>query len=201
MCSRRKRERLSALQLEYSLVERGIEDEFIPLGLAHGMGTMVWSPLASGLLSGKYKPSENGGSGSGRLATLANSVNPGCGKFNDRNWAIVAELEKVASELDRNMAQVALNWVANQPGVATVILGATKLPQLEDNLGALDFEIPAELRERLDHASATPPRFPYTFFTPSMQAMLTGGTTVGDKPDGYYAPVLIDAKPASVTQD
>lgn len=193
-------EKLSALQLEYSLVERGIEDEFIPLGLNQGMGTMVWSPLASGLLSGKYKPSQGGtdAKGGGRLDALAKSGNPGFAKFNERNFAIVAELEKVAQQLGRSMAQVAVNWVANRPGVATVILGATKLPQLDDNLGALDFEIPAELRARLDAVSATPARFPYTFFEPGMQSMLTGGAVVGDKPASYHAPVLIDAKPAGV---
>jgi len=194
-------EKLSALQLEYSLVERGIEDEFIPFGIAHGLGTMVWSPLASGLLSGKYQPSQDGGSGNGRLALLANSGNPGFAKFTERNWTIVAELEKVARELGRSMAQVAVNWVAHRPGVASVILGATKLSQLEDNLGALDFELPAALRDRLDKVSATPARFPYTFFTPGMQSMLTGGAVVGDKPASYYAPVFIDAKPAGVTNE
>jgi len=193
-------EKLSTLQLEYSLVERGIEDEFIPLGTAHGMGTMVWSPLGSGLLSGKYKPSQGGASGSGRLGTLAGSGNPAFAKFTERNWPIVAELEKVAGELGRSMAQVAVNWVANRPGVASVILGATKLEQLEDNLGALDFTLPAELRERLDAVSVPAPRFPYTFFTPEMQAMLTGGATVGDKPSGYTQPVLIEAKPAGVAK-
>lgn len=196
-------EKLSALQLEYSLVERGIEDEFIPLGLSQGMGTMVWSPLASGLLSGKYQPSQGGApvTGGGRLDALAHSGNPGFAKFNERNFAIVAELATVARELGRSMAQVALNWVANRPGVATVILGATKLTQLEDNLGALDFEIPSDLRTRLDVVSATPARFPYTFFTPGMQAMLTGGTTVGDKPAGYHTPVFIEAAPVGVTPD
>ncbi|HWA86387.1 MAG TPA: aldo/keto reductase [Opitutus sp.] len=196
-------EKLSALQLEYSLVERGIEDEFIPLGLALGMGTMVWSPLGSGLLSGKYKPSQGGtdAKGSGRLDTLAHAGNPGFAKFTERNFAIVAELEKVAKDLGRSMAQVALNWVANRPGIATVIIGATKLTQLEDNLGALDFELPAELRARLDIASTTPPRFPYTFFAPGMQSMLTGGTVVGDKPASYHSPVLIDATPAGVRED
>jgi aryl-alcohol dehydrogenase-like predicted oxidoreductase len=88
-------EKLSALQLEYSLVERGIEDEFIPLGIHQGLGTMVWSPLGSGLLSGKYKPSQGGKFGEGRLQTLAGTANPGFAKFNDRNWAIVAELERL----------------------------------------------------------------------------------------------------------
>lgn len=196
-------EKLSALQLEYSLVERGIEDEFIPLGTAHGMGTMVWSPLGSGLLSGKYKPSQGGSfqSGDGRLAALANSGNPAFAKFTERNWAIVAELENIAKELGRSMAQVAINWVANRPGVATVMLGATKLAQLEDNLKSLDFEIPAALRTRLDQVSALAPRFPYTFFTPGMQAMLTGGVPIGDKPVGYSPSFVLDAKPAGVAKE
>lgn len=194
-------EKISALQFEYSLVERGVEDEFIPLGLNQGMGTMVWSPLGSGLLSGKYKPSQGGagGHGPGRLETLATSGNPGFAKFNERNWAIVTELEKVAREVGRSMAQVALNWVANRPGVATVILGATKLAQLEDNLGALDFTLSVDALTRLNAASAPSPRSPYTFFSTAMQSMLTGGAVVGDKPAGYAAPVLIDGKPAGVT--
>src|SRR5260370_19852889 len=136
-------ERIAALQLEYSLVERNIEDEFVPLGIAHGMGIMVWSPLGSGLLSGKYKPSRGGaeGSGSGRLETMKDNTSPGFEKFNVRNWKIVGELERVANELGRSMAQVAINWTANRPGVGSVILEATKIPQLEANLGALDFEI------------------------------------------------------------
>src|SRR5208283_4458514 len=97
-----------------------------------GMGTMVWSPLAGGLLSGKYKPSEGGNFGEGRLQTVRGSNNPVFAKFNDRNFAIVAELEKVAKELGRSMAQVATNWVANRPGVATVLVGATKQAQLDD---------------------------------------------------------------------
>ncbi len=196
-------ERLCTLQLEYSLVERGIEDEFVPLGRAHGMGIMVWSPLGSGLLSGKYKPSRGGADalGSGRLETVKGTTNPGFQKFNDRNFKIVAELERVANELGRSMAQVAVNWVANRPGVASVILGATKLAQIEDNLAALDFEIPAELCARLDEVSAPAPRFPYTFFTPAMQAMLTGGAVVGDKPKTYAPPRLIDARPAGVTKE
>jgi diketogulonate reductase-like aldo/keto reductase len=108
-------------------------------------------------------------------------------------------LERVSAEIGRSMAQVAINWVAHRPGVASILLGATKLAQLEDNLAALDFELPAELRNRLDTASAPVTRFPYTFFTPGMQSRLTGGALVGDKPPGYAPPQLIDAKPAGVT--
>ena len=98
-------EPLSALQLEYSLVQRSIESEFIPLGIRHGMGTMVWSPLASGLLSGKYKPSATGQFGQGRLQAVSGSGNPVFEKLTERNFAIVAELERVASELGKSMAR------------------------------------------------------------------------------------------------
>ena len=175
---------LSALQLEYSLAERFIEHEFVPLGLAHGMGVMVWSPLASGLLSGKYRPGE---AGDGRLDQLAGSGNPAFAKFTERNWRICAELERVATELGRSMAQVAVNWVANRPGVASVILGATKPAQLTDTLDALGFEIPAELEARLDAVSAPARPFPYTFFGPEIQTALNGGLAVEAQPPRYAA--------------
>ena len=178
----RGQEPVSALQLEYSLVERTIESEFIPLGLGYGMGVMVWSPLASGLLSGKYRPSQSGQFGAGRLQSVSGSNNPAFAKLTERNFGIVAELESVAKELGRGMAQVALNWVANRPGVATVLIGATKLQQLEDNLGALDFTLPEELRARLDGVGAPSVSSPYTFFAPVMQAMLQGTRPVAKLP-------------------
>ncbi|MGD1942534.1 MAG: aldo/keto reductase [Leptolyngbyaceae cyanobacterium] len=192
-------EPISTVQLEYSLAERHLEFEYTALAQQLGTSIMAWSPLASGLLSGKYKPSESGGEGSGRLAMLANSGNPAFNKFTEKNWAIVAALETVAKALDRSMAQVALNWVANRPAVAAVIIGATKLHQLQDNLGALDFEIPVELRQRLDQVSRPEPHFPYTFFEPSLQGMITGGATVGDHPASYSRPVLIEGEGAGTT--
>ncbi|MBE9098295.1 aldo/keto reductase [Vacuolonema iberomarrocanum] len=194
-------EPISTVQLEYSLAERNIEFEYTTLAKHLGTSVMVWSPLASGLLSGKYKPSEEGVEGSGRLAMLASSGNPAFNKFTEKNWAIVTELEAVAKELDRSMAQVAMNWVANRPAVASVIIGATKLHQLQDNLGALDFEIPAELQQRLDEASRPEARFPYTFFEPSLQGMLNGGATVGDKPKSFQQPILIEGAGAGVSND
>lgn len=187
-------EPISALQLEYSLVERNIEREFVDFGRETGAGIMVWSPLASGFLSGKYKP---GQAGEGRLELLKNSGNPGFQKFTPRNWAILAELEKVAAEVQRPMAQVALNWVANRPGVASEIVGATKLHQLEDNIRALAFELPPSLRARLDQISEPEPQFPYTFFGQAIQGMIHGAAA-GDKPDGYRAPIRIAAGGAGV---
>ncbi len=126
-------EPVSALQMEYSLTERNIENEYIDLGQQLGMGIMVWSPLASGLLSGKYKPSENKVAGEGRLAALAGSGNPAFDKFTDKNWQIVKVLEEVSKEIGQPMASVAINWVANRPGVSSVILGATKLNTVTAN--------------------------------------------------------------------
>ena len=191
-------EPISALQLEYSLAERNIENEFVPFGTRYGAGIMAWSPLASGLLSGKYRPSSQGET-AGRLETVRGTSNPGFQKFNERNWAIVAELEKVAGELGRSMAQVAVNWAMTQPGIASIIVGATKLEQLKDNLGALEFTIPHELRQRLDDVSALPSTFPYSFFGPEIQGSLTGGQTVGGKPVGYYPDLNISGKFAGVS--
>jgi aryl-alcohol dehydrogenase-like predicted oxidoreductase len=178
-------EPISTLQLEYSLVERNIEREFVSLGRELDLGIMVWSPLASGLLSGKYKPSEGSYSGEGRLETVKGISNPAFQKFSDRNWAIVTELEQVAQELGHSMAQVAVNWVANRPGVASVIIGATKLAQLKDNLQALEFDIPLELVNRLENISQPVAQFPDSFFGNEIQGMIHGGVMVGRKPAAY----------------
>jgi aryl-alcohol dehydrogenase-like predicted oxidoreductase len=172
------KDRPIALQLEYSLVERNIEREHIPAALEFGLGICPWSPLASGFLTGKYKRERDGGSGDGRLEKLKDSGNPGFKKFTDQNWKILDVLLNVSSQLGRSPAQVALNWVATQPGVTSTILGASKLSQLEDNLGALDFLIPAELRRHIDEASAPASVHPYMFFEPFIQGMIHGGTTV-----------------------
>jgi aryl-alcohol dehydrogenase-like predicted oxidoreductase len=174
-------EPLAALQLEYSLVERQIEHEFVPFGIEQGLGILAWSPLSSGLLSGKYRASGDGGA-EGRLATMRN--NPLFQRFTERNWAIVAELERVAEEVGRSMSQVAINWVGNRPGVAAVLLGATRIEQLEDNLQALDFELPAELLQRLDKVSEPIAFYPHSYLD-AVRGILNGGTTVCSKPAGY----------------
>lgn len=183
------------LQLEYSLVERNLEHEFAPMALELGMGITAWSPLGMGLLSGKYKPSEAGGAGEGRLAKVSGL--PGFDRFTERNWRIVSALEEVATALGKPMAQVALNWVATQPAVASVIVGATKLAQLDDNLSALSFDIPAQWRARLNEASALETPFPYWFFGDTQQTRIHGGVSVGSKPDGYAPPVYVKAQSVS----
>ncbi|MDX8524910.1 aldo/keto reductase [Mesorhizobium sp. MSK_1335] len=192
-------EPISALQLEYSLAQRDIEHEFVPFATRHGAGIMVWSPMASGLLSGKYRPTQAGNAG--RLDGFRNTTHPSFQKFSERNWAIVAELEKVAAELGHSMAQTALNWVVTQPGVATVILGATKVAQLQDNLAALDFSIPVELRQRLDKVSRASAPYPYSYFGPEIQVRVAGGVVTGDKPSGYAPPVTIEGEVVSISSN
>ncbi|RQP24349.1 aldo/keto reductase [Piscinibacter terrae] len=188
-------EPVSALQLQYSLVERNLEHEHARVATELGMGITVWSPLASGLLSGRYRKDAKP---DGRLAAMQGNGNPAFQHLTERNWRIVEALEDVANEVDRPMAQVALNWVANRPGVASVIVGASKPEQLDVNLKALDFTLPPALVQRLDEASAAPVPFPYYFFTNAMQGMMYGGATVGDKPAGYTAPVLISGTGSGV---
>ena len=172
------KERLIALQLEYSLVERNIEREHIPVSQELGIGVCPWSPLAGGFLTGKYEREGESGKGEGRLETTKGSGNPAFNKFSERNWRIHDVLSDVAKRINKPPAQVALNWVITQPGVTSTIIGATKLAQLNDNLQAADITIPAELRKRLDEVSAPEAIQPYTFFGQDIQPMVTGGTSV-----------------------
>jgi aryl-alcohol dehydrogenase-like predicted oxidoreductase len=170
------KERLIALQLEYSLVERNIEREHIPAAQELGIGICPWSPLASGFLTGKYKREGNAGRGDGRLEKVKDSGNPGFAKFTEQNWNILEVLLDVAKRVNRPAAQVALNWVATQAGVTSTILGASKIRQLEDNLGALEFSLPEDIRKRLDEVSAPMAIHPYVFFEPFLQGMIHGAS-------------------------
>ena len=172
------KERLIALQLEYSLVERNIEREHIPVAQELGIAILPWSPLAGGFLAGKYKRSGNTGVGEGRHEVTKNSGNPAFNKFTEHNWKVLDALLSVAKKMNKPPAVVALNWAATQPGITSTIIGATKLAQLDDNLAALDFEIPAELRTQQDEASAPEAIHPYIFYGSNIHAMITGGASV-----------------------
>ena len=169
---------LIALQLEYSLVERNIDREHIPAAQELGLAVCPWSPLASGFLTGKYRREASGGAGDGRLEKVKDSGNPAFKKFTEQNWRILDLVLEVAKQIGRPPAQVALNWVATQPGVTSTILGASKLTQLEDNLKAMEFTIPSELRKRLDEVSAPPSSHPYVFFEPFLQTVIQGSAAV-----------------------
>ncbi len=180
-------EAVCALQLEYSLVERNIEREHIPAALELGMGVCPWSPLAAGLLTGKYQKTATGNTGQGRLETTKGSGNPVFERFTERNWKILDALMAVSKELGKSPAQVALNWITRRPGVSSTIIGATKLSQLEDNLGALNFVIPEGMSARLDAISAPGACFPYSFFQEGFQLMISGGVRVRKEPTWYRA--------------
>jgi aryl-alcohol dehydrogenase-like predicted oxidoreductase len=173
------RERVAALQLEYSLIERNIEREHIPAAQELGIGVCPWSPLGNGLLTGKYKRDDQAGPSKGHLDTLKTTGGALFERFTERNWQIVDSLLEVSKQIGRPPAQVALNWVATQPGVTSTIIGMTKVEQLDDNLASLEFVIPPELRARLDQASALDPTAqPYVFFGAKLQARIRGDLTI-----------------------
>ena len=186
------------LQLQYSLVERNIEREYVDLARELGMGITSWSPLAMGLLSGRYRPSRDGtdGTGEGRLPKLKESgIAAILDKFTPRNWAIVAALEKVAAEAGLSMAQAAVQWAARQPAIGSVIVGASKPEQLDETLKALDVPLSDAQMAALDAASALPEQFPYSFFAQNQQTRIHGGVAVAAKPPGYAPPARIAADP------
>ena len=171
-------EPVAALQLEYSLVERNIEREHVPAALEMGIGLCPWSPLASGLLTGKYRRGGAGVEGEGRLKATAQSEHPAFRKFTDRNWRIVGALEEAARTIGRAPSQLALNWVTHRRGVASTVIGATSLEQLQSNLEALEFALPEEIARTLEETSRPEVHFPYHFFEPFIQARIHGGVPV-----------------------
>jgi aryl-alcohol dehydrogenase-like predicted oxidoreductase len=175
---------ISAIQMEYNLTERNLELEYTSMVKELGMGICVWSPLAGGLLTGKYKRDQLG---EGRLKATQDSPNPIMAKFikNPKNWEIVDVLVDIAKQIEKPPALVALNFITKQPGVVSTIIGATKIQQLNENLASLDFEIPNELWSRLDEISKPFLPTPYMFFQTSMQAMISGGTNVTKTPPWY----------------
>ncbi len=172
------KERLVALQLEYSLIERDIEREHVPVSQELGIGICPWAPLAAGFLSGKYRREGNDWQGEGRFDQFRKSGSPMLRKFTERHWNILNAVLDVAKKLGKTPAQIALNWAATRPGITSAIIGATKLAQVEDNLGSIEFAIPAELRKILDDTSAIEPGTPYGFFQSMIQSWISGGTAL-----------------------
>jgi aryl-alcohol dehydrogenase-like predicted oxidoreductase len=116
---------------------------------------------------------------------MQGSGNPVFEKFTERNWRILEVLLGVARELGRSPAQVAINWVTRRPGVTSTLIGASKASQLTDNLSALEFDLPTELVQKLEESGRPESVFPYMFFQPAMQGMLTGGARVRREPRGF----------------
>jgi aryl-alcohol dehydrogenase-like predicted oxidoreductase len=161
------------LQVEYSLLERSIEQELVPMARELGLGMTPWSPLKSGLLSGKYTRASAGASGD-RGAFLA-------GHLNERTFTIVDALEGIARAHDSTPARVALAWVQSQPGVTSTIIGARRIAQLDDNLGALDLRLTPEETAALDQLTRPTLGFPQSM-EPMFSSIHHGGATVNGVP-------------------
>ncbi len=150
-----------SLQSQYSLVERSIEYEVVPACLRHGLGILSWGPLGGGFLSGKYRRGEQPPKGS-RIASAEESWEEAWQRrATDKNWQILQTVGDIAEETGKTYAQIALNWLLRRRGVVAVTIGARTLPQLDDNLGAVGWELTADQVRRLDQVS-DPPSF-YAF--------------------------------------
>ena len=151
------------LQIEYSLKERTPERDLLPMARAFDIGVTAWSPLAGGLLTGKYnRPADETKEG-GRLNNPNSSQ-----KISDRDLKIAAEVSKVASEIGKAPSQVALNWLRQQPGGVIPIIGSRKVKQLEENIACVEFKLSPEHMQRLNEVSAIELGFPHDFLSSSM---------------------------------
>ncbi|HEY2517854.1 MAG TPA: aldo/keto reductase [Polyangiaceae bacterium] len=164
------------LQIEYSLLERSVEQELVPMARELGLGITPWSPLKSGALSGKYTR-KNAGQVKADRGFFIDSF------LSEKTYALVDELEAIAKARESTVARVAIAWVQAQPGVTSTIIGARRLSQLEDNVRALDVKLTAEDLARLDALTKPAFGFPQNM-QPMFPAIHNGGTTV----NGVHAP-------------
>jgi len=185
-----------ALQYFYSLVHRDIEEEFVPLAAEFDMAIQPWSPLAFGLLTGKYDRAAVAAAaprdaGLPRDAASPNADRPADDKrldganpfgdslFTDRNWSVVEAVKRVADACGESPARVALAWVVRRPGISSTLIGASKVAQVHDNIAALDIHLSEAHLAELNQASATNQKMLYSLFTPQgRQHVVFGGSPV-----------------------
>ncbi|WP_434041824.1 MULTISPECIES: aldo/keto reductase [Sorangium] len=168
---------LVALQIEYSLIERTVERELIPMAQEMGLGVIPWSPLGSGVLTGKYTRADlDAGGGTADASGTRKNIAAANGALTERGLGIAEVVKAVAAESGKTPAQIALAWALLHPAVTAPILGARTLEQLEDNLGALDVRLTDGQRARLDKASAVELGFPHDF----LARPITRGVMFGD---------------------
>jgi aryl-alcohol dehydrogenase-like predicted oxidoreductase len=159
------------LQIEYSLIERTVERELIPMARALNIGVTAWSPLAGGVLTGKYH-----GHGSPEQARMTTEMAKDFMPEPVRSARIVAAVKKVSDETGRGMAQVALAWLRYRPVPVIPIIGARKLTQLQDNLASFELTLSADQLKTLDEASVIELGFPYEMYTKALpRAICYGG--------------------------
>jgi len=160
------------LQIEYSLIERTVERELIPMAKALNVGVLAWSPLAKGVLSGKYH-----GEGKADGGRMSNEAMKEFLPEERHATRIITAVKAVSEQVGRSMAQVALAWLRHQTVPVIPIIGARKVSQLQDNLASLDLELSAEQLKSLDGASRIELGFPQDIYAREMvRAIRYGGT-------------------------
>jgi aryl-alcohol dehydrogenase-like predicted oxidoreductase len=169
-----------ALQIEYSLIERTVERDLIPMARELGLGVLPWSPLASGVLTGKYSRGDlDHGGGAASAEGTRKNVAAANGALTERSLAIADVVKDIATTMGRSPSQVALAWTMLNPAVTAPILGVRTLAQLEDNLGALDVRFTPDQVTSLEQASAIELGFPHDFLErPLTRNVLYGGVMV-----------------------
>jgi len=146
--------RFETLQAYYSIAGRDLERELVPMLTEEKLGLMVWSPLAGGLLSGKYGPGSNGPEGARRTNFDFPPVD------RDRAWACVAAMREIGDAHGVSVARVALAWLLAKPAVMSIIIGAKTVAQLDDNLAVTSLALTADDIAKLDAVSALPAEYP-----------------------------------------
>ena len=150
--------RFASLQAYYTIAGRELEREIIPMLKSEGVGLMVWSPLAGGLLSGKYGRDRSGEDGSRRVNFDFPPVDL------ERAYPVIDAMRKIADARSCSVAQIALAWVLHQPQVTTIIIGVKRPDQLDDNLAAINIELSAVELATLDEVSALQVEYPAWMF-------------------------------------
>jgi aryl-alcohol dehydrogenase-like predicted oxidoreductase len=167
---------VTALQLEYSLLERTTEGELLPMAEALGMGVLPWSPLRGGHLSGKYTR-DNGAPADSKRSRYAEP--------SEQDWDVIEAVARVAAELDVSSAHVALAWVRSRPAVTSTLIGARTIEQLRSNLASLEITLTPQQIAALDEPSTPSLDFPAAVIAELTPTFGFGGATV----DGVELPV------------
>ena len=154
---RDKLPRFVSQQIHYTLEAREAEYELLPITVDQGLGVLVWSPIAGGLLSGKHRRNQAAPEGTRQFAGWTEPPI----RDEDRLWRIVDTLVEVGEEHNVSAARVALAWLLGRPGVTSVIAGGRTPEQFADNLAAADLKLTEDQRARLDKVSAPPVPYPY----------------------------------------
>ncbi len=156
-------EQFMTLQPQYSLVERHIEYELLPFCQAEGIAINPWSPLGGGFLSGKYKKGQQPPEGTHIAQAAEQHEEYWTRRATERNWHVIDVISTIAEETQKSYAQIALNWLLRQSAVKAPIIGARTLEQLEDDLGAVGWQLTDDQVRRLTEESAPEDIYPYRF--------------------------------------